>query len=98
MKKLIRLGQNPKDYKSQSCQAAKIGHAVGAKKGELVEYFDSSIKKTGKSWSKNPAHIDILKYKQTLWNTLDEVLEIAGYPVEDFANKFGVKIYQEKEQ
>jgi DNA polymerase I len=96
LKKLIRLGHNPKDYKSQSCQAAKIGHAVGAKKGELVEHFDSSIKKTGESWSKNPTHIDIPKYKQTLWNTLDEVLEIAGYPVEDLANKFGVKITKRK--
>ena len=36
LKKSIRLGQDPKDYKSQTCQAAKIGKAVGAKRGELV--------------------------------------------------------------
>jgi DNA polymerase I len=96
LKKSIRLGQNPKDYKSQTCQAAKIGCAVGAKQGELVEYFDSNIKKTGKSWSKNPRHIDVLKYKQTLWNTVSEVLEISKYPVEDLAMKIGVKTIKRK--
>jgi hypothetical protein len=66
LKKSIKLGKNPKDYKSQTCQAAKIGLALGAKQGELVEYFDSNIKKTGMSWSKNPRDIDVQKYKQTL--------------------------------
>ena len=62
-----------------------------AKQGELVEYFDSNIKKSGKSWSVNPRDIDVSKYKQTLWNTVEEVLEIVGYPVDDLAEKFGVK-------
>lgn len=96
LKKSIRLGQNPNEYKSQSCQAAKIGKAVGAKKGELIEYFDSNIMKAGKSWSVNPADIDIPKYKQTLWNTVREVLEITGYPVEDLAKEFGVNILSHK--
>jgi DNA polymerase elongation subunit (family B) len=96
LKKSIRLGQNPNDYKSQSCQAAKIGKSVGAQKGELVEYFDSNTKKAGKTWSVNPADIDIPKYKQTLWNTVNEVLEIAGYPIEDLAQKFGVKVIRRK--
>jgi hypothetical protein len=81
------------DYASQTCQAAKIGTAVGAKKGELVEYFDSNIKKTGRSWSKDYRHIDILKYKQTLWNSVSEILEITGYATEDLAKKFGVKTF-----
>ena len=98
LKKSIILGQNPNEYKSQSCQAAKIGKAVGARKGELVEYFDSNIKKTGESWSTKHEDIDILKYKQTLWNTVKEVLEIAGYPVEDLADKFGVKTTTKKKK
>jgi DNA polymerase, archaea type len=93
MKKSIRLGQNPKDYRSQTCQAAKIGKAVGAKKGELVEYFDSNIRKTGRSWSKDYRYIDIMKYKQTLWNSVSEILGITGYPIEDLAKKFGVKTF-----
>ena len=35
--------------------------------------------------------IDVLKYKQTLWNTVSEVIEIAKYPIEDLAKKFVVK-------
>jgi hypothetical protein len=98
LKKSIRLGQNPNEYKSQSCQAAKIGKAVDAKKGELVEYFDSNIKKAGKSWSVNPADIDIPKYKQILWNSVSEVLEIAKYPIEDLVKKFGVKTTTNKKK
>lgn len=96
LKKSIRLGKNPEDYTSQSCQVAKIGKAVGARKGELVEYFDSNIKKSGQSWSKNYSHIDISKYKQSLWNSVSEVLELAKYPIEDLAKKFGVKTTKRK--
>jgi DNA polymerase, archaea type len=85
------LGENPEDYKSQSCQGAKIGKASGARKGNLIQYFDSDIKKTGKSWSVDPADIDTAKYKQTIWNTVREILEIAGYPVEELSKEFGVK-------
>lgn len=62
----------------------------------MIQYFDSDIKKTGKSWSTNPADIDIAKYKQTLWNTVGEILEIAGYPVEDLAIEFDVKNLRNK--
>jgi DNA polymerase, archaea type len=85
------LSENPEDYKSQTCQASKIGKALGARKGDLIQYFYSDIKKTGKSWSILPADIDITKYKQILWNTVREILEIAGYPIEDLAKEFGVK-------
>jgi DNA polymerase I len=85
------LGENPEDYKSQSCQAAKIGKALGARKGDVIQYFDSNIKKTGKGWSLDPADIDTAKYKQMLWNTVREILEIAGYPVHDLSKEFGVK-------
>ncbi|HEY7079595.1 MAG TPA: DNA polymerase domain-containing protein [Nitrososphaeraceae archaeon] len=85
------LGENPEDYKSQTCQAAVIGKALSARKGDLIEYFDSDVKKTGKSWSVNPADVDIAKYKQKLWNSVGEILEIAGYPVKDLSKEFGVK-------
>jgi DNA polymerase elongation subunit (family B) len=84
------LRENPEDYRSKTCQSRKIGNALGKTKGELIEYFVSNIKKTGSSWSTNPADIDVKWYKQSLWNTVKEVLEIAGYPVEDLANEFGL--------
>ena len=55
----IKLSENPEDYDSQNCRPSKIGKALGARKGELVGYFDSDIKKIGKSWSTNPEDIDI---------------------------------------
>jgi len=85
------LGENPEDYKSQTCQASKIGKALGARKGDMIQYFYSDNRKTGKSWSVNPADIDIAKYKQMLWNTVREILEVGGYPIEDLAKEVGVK-------
>jgi DNA polymerase I len=84
------LGDNPEDYKSQTCQSAMIGKALGKSKGELIEYFVSNLKKTGSSWSTNASDIDTKWYKQSLWNTVSEILEIAGYPVEELAKEFGV--------
>jgi transposase-like protein len=34
--------------------------------------------------------LDLLNYKQSVWNTVVEVLQVAGYPVEDLAKEFGV--------
>ena len=84
------LGDNPEDYRSQTCQSAMIGKALSVKKGESIEYFVSDKKKTGSSWSINPSDIDVKWYKQSLWNTVSEVLEIAGYPIEDLSKEFGV--------
>jgi len=80
-------------YYDKTTQIYNIGKALGAKKGDLIEYFSSDKKKTGNSWTNtnNPAEIDISHYKQLLWNTIDEILEIAGYPVEELAKEFGVK-------
>jgi uncharacterized protein YaaR (DUF327 family) len=64
---------------------------IGAKKGDLVEYYNSNIKNTGNSWTLDPTEIDIRHYKELLWNTIDEILEIAGYPVAELAKEFGIK-------
>jgi DNA polymerase I len=84
------LGDNPEDYKSQTCQSATICKALGKSKGELIEYFVSNLKKTGSRWSTNPSDIDTKWYKQSLWNTVSEVLQIAGYSTEILAKEFGV--------
>ena len=88
------LNRELEDYE-KTTQIYNIGKALGAKKGDLVEYFNSDKKKTGKSWTTNTnnpaAEIDISHYKQLLWNTIDEILEIAGYPIEELAKEFGVK-------
>jgi DNA polymerase elongation subunit (family B) len=96
LSKSIKLGQNPKDYRLQTCQPAKIGKALGAKQGELITFFNADIKKAGKSWSTNPKYIDTAWYKQHLWNTIYEPLEIAGYSALDLAKQFDVTTARRK--
>jgi hypothetical protein len=74
-----------------TAQIYNIAKALGAKKGDIIEYFNANKKKTGNSWTINSEEIDIAHYKQLLWNTIDEILEIAGYPVAELAKEFGIK-------
>jgi DNA polymerase elongation subunit (family B) len=85
-----------KDKYNQSSRIGKIAEALGAKKGDTIEYFNANEKKTGKSWTINPTEIDIQHTKQLLWNTIDEVLEISGYPIEQLATEFGCVIPTKK--
>jgi DNA polymerase elongation subunit (family B) len=94
--KSICLSNHPRAYKDQTCQAAKIGKALGARKGELIEYYSADEKKSGDSWTQNPEEISIEKYKQATWNTVDEVLKRAGFPVAELTEEFGVKLVPEK--
>lgn len=72
-------------------QIYQIAKACGAKKGDLLEYYNANKRKIGKSWTFNSTEIDIPHYKKLLLNTINEILEIAGYPVEDLAKEFGIK-------
>lgn len=89
------LNKELKEY-NPTTQMYKIGHALGAKKGDLIEYYSSNIKKTGKSWTLDPAEIDIVHYKELLWNIVDEILEIAGYPIAELAKEFGIKVTKKR--
>jgi hypothetical protein len=85
------VGKDLADYKGNS-QIAQIGKAVGAKKGDVVWHYHANKKKTGKSWTRDFAQIDIQHYKQLFWNTVDEILQIAGYSLIDLTKEFGVKL------
>jgi DNA polymerase elongation subunit (family B) len=92
----IRLNQNPEDYKSQTCRPAKIGKELNLRKGELAEFYESDMKKTGKSYLFDPQDADPRKYVQALWNTVQEVLELVGYPKAELAKEFTVKVATKK--
>ena len=78
--------------KEPTAQIYKIGKALGAKKGDLVGYFSANVDKTGKSWTTDFADADIPHYKDLLWNTIYEILDIAGYPIKELALEFGINI------
>ena len=42
------LGENPEDYKFQSCQAAKIGKALGARKRDLIQILIRMLRRLAK--------------------------------------------------
>ena len=49
-------------------------------------------------WTLNPAEMDTAHYKNILWNTISETLEIAGYPVEKLAKEFGMNFKKKLEK
>jgi DNA polymerase, archaea type len=85
------LGKDPTDYKGNN-QLAQIGKAFDAKKGDIVWHYHANKKKIGNSWTRDFTQADIQHYKQLLWNTVDELLQIAGYSLADLAQEFSVKL------
>jgi hypothetical protein len=88
---ISKVLNKPLEEYDTSTQIYKVGKALNAKQGDLLEYYSSNEKKTGKSWTLNPAEIDFEHYKELLWNIVNEILEIAGYPVAELAKEFGIK-------
>jgi len=74
-----RLSKNPEEYENKNDRKRKIGLAVGAKKGDVIEYFEADNNKEG--YSLNSQDISIKKYKIMLWKAIKDVLEIAGYDI-----------------
>ena len=56
-----------------------------------LEFYLANADLYGESWSFNPAEIHIAKYKELLWNLVDEILEIAGIDIVALKKEFGVK-------
>src|SRR5439155_17145375 len=52
---------------------------IGARKGDIIEYFESDNNKEG--YSLNSQDISIKKYKTMLWKAVKDILEIAGYDI-----------------
>jgi hypothetical protein len=44
-----RLSKNPEEYENENGRKRKIGLAVGARKGDVVEYFETDNNKEGYS-------------------------------------------------
>jgi hypothetical protein len=89
------LTENPEDYKDQHCAIAKKGHALGLRKGDTVEWYDSD---NVQGWSDNLNEISAQEYKQLLWNSLKEVFELTEFPIEQMAVEFGVENDMKKVQ
>lgn len=86
-----KVGRLP-DNDVVTARVGTIARAVNAKEGDLIKYYNSNKKKTGNSWTLDPAQIDIAKYKELLWNIIKEILDIEGCSVTDLAKELGIKV------
>jgi DNA polymerase elongation subunit (family B) len=75
----VKLSKNPEEYHNPNDRKRRLGIAVGARKGDVIEYYESDSNKAG--YSLNYQDISIRKYKLILWKTVKEILEIAGYNI-----------------
>jgi DNA polymerase elongation subunit (family B) len=78
LKRSNRLSKNPEEYENENDRKRKIGLAIGARKGDVIEYYESDTKE---GYSLNPQEISIRKYKVMLWKAVKDILEIAGYEI-----------------
>ena len=78
MKRSNRLSKNPEEYEKENDRKRKIGLAINARKGDIIEYFEADNKE---GYSLNPQEISNIKYKAMLWKAVKDILEIAGYDI-----------------
>jgi hypothetical protein len=74
------LDKHPNQYPNdKSIRVKVLGLELGASKGELVYWYESLSNKRG--YSTKIKELSIKKYKQILWDKVEDMLEIAGYDV-----------------
>lgn len=78
LKRSNRLSKNPQDYENKNDRKRKIGLAINARKGDIIEYYESENKE---GYSLNPQEISIRKYKTMLWKSVADIVNIAGHDV-----------------
>jgi hypothetical protein len=75
-----QLDKNPNQYPNDKEIRVKVlGLELGIGKGELVYWYESLSNKRG--YSIKIKDLSIKKYKQILWDKIEDMLEIAGYNV-----------------
>jgi hypothetical protein len=75
-----QLVKSPNQYPNDKEIRVKVlGLELGAYKGELVYWYESSANKRG--YSTKTKDLSIKKYKQIFWDKIEDMLEIAGYNV-----------------
>ena len=83
----VKLSKNPEEYRNTNDRKRRLGLAIGAGKGDVIEYYESDNSETGYSLSYQD--ISIRKYKLMLWKTVKEILEIAGYDISSIEQDLG---------
>jgi DNA polymerase I len=86
MKFTEQLDKNPNQYSNDRKVRVKIlGLELAASKGEIVYWYESLANERG--YSTKIKDLSIKKYKQILWDKIEDMLEIVGYNVNDMKSK-----------
>jgi DNA polymerase elongation subunit (family B) len=84
----VRLSKNPEEYHNTNDRKRRLGIAVGARKGDVIEYYESDNSKA--AYSLNYQDVSIRKYKLALWKTIKEILEIIGCDIRSLEQELGI--------
>jgi hypothetical protein len=75
-----QLDKSPNQYPNDKDIRIKVlGLELGAGKGELVYWYESLANKRG--YSTKIKDLSVKKYKQILWDKIEDMLEITGYNI-----------------
>ena len=75
-----QIDKNPNQYPNDKDIRVKVlGLELGASKGELVYWYESLANKRG--YSTKIKELSIKKYKQILWDKIENILQITGYNI-----------------
>ena len=76
-----QLDKNPNQYPNDKKLRAKVlALELGTGIGEIVYWYESLSNERG--YSTKVKDISIKKYKETLWDKIEDMLEITGYEVD----------------
>ena len=75
-----KLSKEPNEYVNEHERVRVLGLQFDAHKGDLIYWYESDSKKR---YSTHPADISIKKYKEILWDKIEDMLAIAGYKVDN---------------
>ena len=86
-----QLNKDPNQYPNvKKVRIKTLGLKLGASKGEIVYWYESSANKEG--YSTNIKDLSISKYKNVLLNKIEDMLTITGYNID----KIKMLIYDNK--
>jgi DNA polymerase elongation subunit (family B) len=76
-----QLYKHPNQYpEDRNVRVRILGLELGADKGEIVYWYESLANEKG--YSIKIKDLSIKKYKEILWNKMEDMLEITGYDIE----------------
>ena len=75
-----QLDKSPNQYPNDKDFRVKVlGLELGAGKGELVYWYESLANNRG--YSSKIKDLSVKKYKEILWDEIEDMLEIVGYNI-----------------